>query len=152
MKPVRVHAKRVNVNGKSMTYRQVAKMLGISRAAVSMRVLRGKDPLAERGDSRSDSKAAIRRRRAPVGAKSCQLCNAVFSRRSNESVSTFAARIACSAACGNAIKRKPISVFGVDMERKEVCRMLGIGYRTLVSRLRSFGSPFLPKLKNHGFQ
>ena len=113
-------------------------MLGISRAAVSRRVSLGRDPIAERGDSRSKNKAAIKKPDPPP--RICPQCDRPFDRPKGYSRSTFVRKVACSPACANILKSKRHMLYGVALTLKEISVLLDVSVGALAQRLRKGGS------------
>lgn len=97
-----ITTKYVVIDGKRLTYRQLAKRLGISRAAVSMRAMRGQAMDAPRSDSRSE-RFSVKLQELPP--KICDGCGHSFKRRKGEGRKAYATRTACCIKCAGIIRR-----------------------------------------------
>lgn len=109
----RARARRIDVNGVSMTAAEIAELTGEHVTSVLARVRRGGPPLGRaRGAPRPKGTRDV------SSPKSCESCGQPFTRRPDEPASNYVRRRTCSPSCKNAL----VSALRSDIDREEFVR------------------------------
>ncbi len=98
--------------------------------------------------SKSTSRARSAKYRTP-NTKNCEECGESFSRRDGEYPATYRSRRMCSKDCAWAAngraRRTSIEVAGVELSAREVGMIVGVGFGTILARIREGRDPLTGK-------